>query len=111
MIHHCRCDTTPSSIWATLSHPMLPVTTPSTHLNIPACSSPVLKRGGRFPWANRKSHIRSPGMPTTDRPPATYRDGRTCSMSPPSYYTSLCGTWPRDCHTMRYPAAHQPASR
>ncbi|KAI3534456.1 uncharacterized protein CLUP02_10415 [Colletotrichum lupini] len=71
MIHHCRCDTTPSSIRATLSHPMLPVTTPSTHLDIPACSSPVLKRGGRFPWANRKSHIRSPGMPTTDRPPAT----------------------------------------
>ncbi|KAK1654583.1 hypothetical protein BDP81DRAFT_402630 [Colletotrichum phormii] len=70
MIHHCRCGTTPSSIRATLSHPMLPVT-PSTHLDISACSSPVLKRGGRFPWANRKSHIRTPGMPTTDRPPTT----------------------------------------
>ncbi|KAF0329110.1 hypothetical protein GQ607_003778, partial [Colletotrichum asianum] len=78
---------------------------PSTHLPIPPCSVPVLKRGGRFPQANRKPRI-PPARPPMDRHPATYRDARTCPMSPRallSFYAANA------LPAMPFPAAHQSA--
>ncbi|KAK2062689.1 hypothetical protein LY76DRAFT_271563 [Colletotrichum caudatum] len=93
----------------------------STNLDMPACSSPVLKRRVRFAEANRNRRIRRPhppGISTTGRSPlATYRDGATYPMpaalplSNSMQRRSLRLLAIRYLRTLQYPVSYQPTPR